>query len=130
MKGLLVIALMILLNSGPVYARWEALEKQYQPTGLETLYFDPETIHQEGTRATLWQLTDLKWNSATRFLSFKTHKEFDCKQSRVRILQVVEFSRQMGTGKTAAGYIENGSWQPVEARSLNHALWKAACGKR
>lgn len=130
MKSLLVIALLILLNAGPVYARWEALEKQYQPTGLETLYFDPDTIHQEGTRATLWQLTDLKWNSTTRFLSFKTRKEFDCEQSRVRILQVVEFSRQMGTGRSAAGYIENGSWQPVEARKLNHALWKAACGKR
>ncbi|BFU89761.1 MAG: hypothetical protein NTAFB01_09480 [Nitrospira sp.] len=130
MKSLLVIALLILLNAGPVYARWEALEKQYQPAGLETLYFDPDTIHQEGTRATLWQLTDLKWNSTTRFLSFKTHKEFDCKQSHVRILQVVEFSRQMGTGRSVAGYIENGSWQPVEAHSLNHALWKAACGKR
>ena len=130
MKRLLFIVLLTLLNSGPVHARWEALEKQYQPTGLETLYFDPETIHQEGTRATLWQLTDLKWNSTTRFLSFKTHKEFDCKQSRVRILQVVEFSRQMGTGRSAAGYIESGNWQPVEEHNVNHALWKAACGKR
>ncbi|HEU5093102.1 MAG TPA: surface-adhesin E family protein, partial [Nitrospira sp.] len=86
MKELLFIALLILLSSGPVYAGWEVLEKQYQPTGLETLYFDPETIHREGTRAMLWQLTDLKWNSTTRFLSFKTHKEFDCEQSRVRVL--------------------------------------------
>lgn len=130
MRGFGFIALLILLNSGPVYARWEALEKQYQPTGLETLYFDPTTIQQEGTRATLWQLTDLKWNSTTRFLSFKTHKEFDCQQSRIRVLQVIEFSRHMGSGKPAAGYIENGNWQPVEARNVNHALWKAACGKR
>lgn len=130
MKGFMFIALLILLNSVPVYARWEAIEKQYQPPGLETLYFDPETIHHEGTRATLWQLTDLKWNSTTRFLSFKTHKEFNCEQSRVRVLQVIEFSRQMGTGRSASGYIENGNWQPVEARSVNHALWKMACGKR
>jgi hypothetical protein len=130
MKELLFIALLILLSSGPVYAGWEVLEKQYQPTGLETLYFDPETIHREGTRAMLWQLTDLKWNSTTRFLSFKTHKEFDCEQSRVRVLQVIEFSRQMGTGRSASGYIESGNWQPVEERTVNHALWKAACGKR
>ncbi len=130
MRGFVFIALLILLNSGPVYARWEALEKQYQPAGLETLYLDPKTIQQAGTRATLWQLTDLKWNSTTRFLSFKTHKEFDCEQSRVRVLQVIEFSRHMGTGKPAAGYIENGNWQPVEAGNVNHALWRAACGKR
>jgi hypothetical protein len=130
MKELLFIALLILLSSGPVYAGWEVLEKQYQPTGLETLYFDPETIHREGTRAMLWQLTDLKWNSTTRFLSFKTHKEFDCEQSRLRVLQVIEFSRQMGTGRSAPGYIESGNWQPVEEGNVNHALWKAACGKR
>lgn len=130
MKGLAFIFLLILLDAGPVYARWEALDKQYQPTGLETLYFDPKTIRHEGTRATLWQLTDLKWNSTTRFLSFKSHKEFDCEQPRVRVLQVIEFSRRMGTGRSAAGYIENGNWQWVEERSVNHTLWKAACGKR
>lgn len=129
MKGLVFITLM-LLSSSPVYAGWVAIEKQYQPPGLETLYFDPATIHREGNRATLWQLTDIKWNSTTRFLSFKTHKEFDCEQSCVRVLQVIEFSRHMGTGRAASGYIENGNWQPVEERSVNHALWKAACGKR
>jgi hypothetical protein len=130
MEGLMFIALLILLSSGPVYAEWKIVEKQYQPTDFETLYFDPETIHREGTRATLWQLTDLKWNSTTRFLSFKTYKEFDCEQSRVRVLQVIEFSRQMGTGRSASGYIENGNWQPVGERSVNHMLWKAACVKR
>ncbi|MCS6303859.1 MAG: hypothetical protein H8K07_09350 [Nitrospira sp.] len=129
MKGLVFIVLM-LLDSGQLYAEWEALEKQYQPTGLETLYFDPGTIHRERTRATLWQLTDLKWNSTTRYLSFKTQKEFDCEQYRVRVLQVIEFSRQMGTGRSASGYIESGNWQPVEQHSGNHVLWKTACGKR
>ncbi|HEY5932687.1 MAG TPA: surface-adhesin E family protein [Nitrospira sp.] len=129
MKHLFLLTLLT-LSHGPVYAGWIAVDKQYQPTGLETLYFDPALIRRGGNRATLWQLTDIKWNSTTRFLSFKTHKEFDCERSRVRILQVIEFSRQMGTGRSAAGFIENGNWQPVEERSVNHALWKAACGKR
>jgi len=129
MKGLIFIVL-LMLSSEPIYAGWLAVEKQYQPTGLETLYFDPAAIHRDGNRATLWQLTDIKWNGTTRFLSLKTHKEFDCEQPRVRVLQVIEFSRQMGTGRSAASYIENGNWQPVEEHSLNHALRKAACGKR
>jgi hypothetical protein len=130
MKELVFIAPLILLSSGSVYAEWKAVQKQYQTAGLETMYYDPETIHRDGTRATVWQLTDLQWNSTTRFLSFKIHKEFDCAQSRVRVLQVIEFSRQMGAGRSASGYIENGNWQPVEETSINHALWKAACGKR
>lgn len=119
-----------LLSYSSVYAGWVALEKQDQPTGLETLYFDPESINRTGTRATLWQLTDIKWNDTTRFLSVKTRKEFDCERSRVRVLQVIEFSRQMGTGRSTPGYIESANWQSVEERSVNHVLWKAACGKR
>ncbi len=118
-----------LLNHNPVSAAWVSLEKPYQPTGLETVYFDPESIHRTGAHATLWQLTDLKWNSTTRFLSSKIHKEFDCEGSRVRVLQVIEFSRQMGTGRSADGYIERGNWQPIETHTSNHALWRAACGK-
>ncbi|UVT16649.1 MAG: hypothetical protein H8K04_03555 [Nitrospira sp.] len=125
----LVFVAMLILSDGPVFAGWVAVEKQSQPAGLETVYFDPETIRRNGSRATLWQLTDIQWNDTTRFLSSKTHKEFDCAQSLVRVLQIVEFSRQMGTGKSASGYIENGRWQPIETQSLNHALWQIACKK-
>ena len=118
-----------LLHDGQVYAGWLAVEKRYQPIGLETLYFDPETIRRNGIRATLWQLTDFRWNNTTRFLSTKTHKEFDCEHPRVRALQVIEFSCQMGTGRSKPGYIETGSWQPVEEPTINHAFLKAACRK-
>ncbi len=128
MKLLLFVAL-ILFSHQPVQAGWVALEKPYQPTGLETVYFDPNTIHREGGRATLWQLTDITWNSTTRFLSSKTHKEFDCERSRVRVLQVIEFSRQMGKGRSTAGYIEQGGWQPVGTGSIDHALSKVVCEK-
>ncbi len=123
----LTIALMIWAH--PVFAGWVALEKQHQPAGLETIYFDPEQIQRTGSVATLWQLTDLKWNNTTRFLSLKTHKEFDCAHSRVRTLQVIEFSRQMGSGRSRSGYIENGNWQTIGSPGVDLVLWKAACGK-
>ena len=113
--------------AGPVFAGWVALEKQDQPAGLETIYVDPDQIQRRGRSTTLWQLTDLKWNNTTRFLSLKIHKEFDCTHSRVRVLQVIEFSRQMGTGRSRSGYIENGNWQPVETRTVNDALRRIAC---
>ena len=119
----------LIIWASPVFAGWVAIEKQYQPAGLETIYFDPEQVQRTGIRVTLWQLTDLKWNNTTRFLSLKTHKEFDCANSRVRTLQVIEFSRQMGTGRSRSGYIENGNWQAIGTQGANHALSKAACGK-
>lgn len=126
MKLLFLVAL-IVFGHHPVHAGWVALEKPFQPTGLETVYFDPNTIQRKGGRATLWQLTDITWNSTTRFLSSKTHKEFDCEGSRVRVLQVIEFSRQMGTGRSTPGYIEQGGWQPVGSEGVNHALSKVVC---
>jgi hypothetical protein len=128
MKRLFLI-IMLVMGVEPVYAGWVAVEKQYQTAGLETVYFDPETIRRDRERATLWQLTDIKWNSTTRFLSSKTQKEFEGEGFRVRVRQVVEFSRQMGTGKSATGYIESGNWKPVETGTINDALWKAARGK-
>jgi hypothetical protein len=126
MKRLFFIAV-IVFSHQPAHASWVALERAYQPTSRETVYFDPNTIHREGGRATLWQLTDITWNSTTRFLSSTTHKEFDCERSLVRVLQVIEFSRQMGKGRSTAGYIEQGGWQSVGAERINHALSKVVC---
>lgn len=129
MKRLFFIA-MVVFSQHPVHAGWVAIEKQSQPTGRETVYFDPNTIHRDGGKATLWQLTDITWNSTTRFLSSKIHKEFDCEGSRVRVLQVIEFSRQMGKGRPTDGYIRQGGWQPVGAEGVNHTLSKVACKKQ
>lgn len=118
-----------LLHYGPIYAGWLAVEKQHQLIGPEALYFAQETIHRNGIRATLWQLTNLKWNNTTRLLSTKTHKEFDCEHPRVLVLQVIDFSCQMGTGRSKPGHVETGIWQPVEERTVNHAFGKEACRK-
>lgn len=126
---LCLLTVVLTVWASPGFAGWVAIEKQHQPAGLETIYIDPEQIQRTGTRATLWQLTDLKWNNTTRFLSLKTHKEFDCANSRVRTLQVIEFSRQMGTGRSRSGYIENGNWQTIGTHGVDHALFKTACGK-
>lgn len=122
------LTMALIIWTSPVFAEWVAIEKQYQPAGLETIYFDPKQVQRTDIRVTLWQLTDLKWNNTTRFLSLKTHKEFDCANSRVRTLQVIEFSRQMGAGRSRSGYIENGNWQAIGTQDANHALSKAACG--
>ena len=97
------------------------------------MYVDPDSIRREGNLVTMWQLIDFKTmqgnRSPGRFLSTKTHKEFDCAEKRLRLLAFTEFSRHMGTGIPADGYVDTGNWLPVEPESINQALWEVACGK-
>jgi hypothetical protein len=131
---------LLVLSSVPVYADWVAGEKPYLSPGLWTLYVDPDTIRREGNRVTLWQLPDYKWMKGNagmgplgfgphRFLSITTHKQFDCREKRVRLLAFTEFSRHMGTGIPMNGYVDGDNWILVEPESINEALWEVGCGK-
>jgi hypothetical protein len=131
---------LLVLSSVPAYAEWVAVEKDYLLPGLQTVYVDPDTIRREGNLVTIWQLIDFKQMQGNagmgplgfgpnRFLSTKTHKQFDCAGKRLRLLAFTEFSRGMGTGIPANGYVDHGNWIPVEPNSINQALWDVACGK-
>jgi hypothetical protein len=133
-SGLCSLIIFLFLRSIPAYAEWEAVEKDYLLPGLQTVYVDPESIRREGNLVTIWQLIDFRWMQGNprgphRFLSTKTHKQFDCVEKRVRLLAFTEFSRGMGTGMPRDGYFDKDNWLPVEAESISHALWEAACGK-
>jgi hypothetical protein len=123
----------LFLSTVPAYAEWVAVEKDYLLPGLQTVYIDPDTIRREGNLVALWQLIDFKTmqggRSPCRFLSTKTHKEFDCAGKRLRLLAFTEFSRRMGTGIADNGYVDKDNWLPVEPESINNALWEVACGK-
>jgi hypothetical protein len=130
-SALFLIAI-LLSNAGPLHAGWVALDTQYQTPRTQTIYVDPGSIKREGSRVSLWQLTDIKWLEGMltpKFLSVKVQKQFECTTMHFRVLAVVEFSRQMATGKSASGYIENGNWQQVEQQSVNQGLREVACRK-
>ena len=132
--GFWSLAACLLLNSLPVSAEWVAVEKDYLSPGLQTVYVDPDSIRREGDLVTMWQLINFKSmqgsaRGPTRFMSTETQKQFDCAEKRVRFLAFMEFSRRMGTGIPADGYVDRGNWMPVEPDSINQALWEVGCGK-
>ena len=139
-SGVASLITLLMLSTVPAYAEWVAVEKDYLLPGLRTVYVDPDTIRREGNLVTMWQLIDFKWMQGNqgmgplgfgphRFLSTKTHKQFDCAGKRLRLLAFTEFSRRMATGIPADGYVDKGNWLSVEPESINQALWEVACGK-
>ena len=133
LKQALLITLLV-LSGGPAYAEWVAVEKDYLLPGLQTVYIDPNSIHREGNLVTMWQLIDftaMQGNprGPTRFLSTKTHKQFDCAEERVRLLAFTEFSHRMGTGIRADGLVDKDNWLSIKPESVNQALREVACNK-
>ena len=131
-SGFWSLITLLLVSSAPTYAEWVAVEKDYLQPGLQTVYVDPDSIRREGNLVTMRQLLDFKWmqgsaRGPTRFMSTETHKQFDCAEKRLRLLTFTEFSRGMGTGIRADGYVETGNWLTVEPDSINQALWEIAC---
>lgn len=119
---------------------WVAVDSAYQSPSREMVYYDPKSIGRYGDLVTLWQLTDYKWMQGNasfgsfmmgphRFLSTKTHKEFDCAHNTVRLLASSEFSQHMGAGTHHAVLVSPGYEQPIEPDSINQALWELACGE-
>ncbi len=123
-----------MLSTVPAYAEWVAVERDYLLPGLQTVYIDPDSIRRERNVVTMWQLIDFKSmqgnpRGPSRFLSTKTQKQFDCVDKRLRLLAFTEFSRGMGTSIPRNGYVNKDNWLPIEAESMNHALWEGGCGK-
>ena len=129
---------LLALSGAPVNAGWVVVEKDYLDPGIQTLYVDPDSIRREGNLVTIRQLTDYKWMQGNagfgpfglgphRFLSTITRKQFNCAATLVRLLAFTEFSRAMGTGIAANGYVDQDAWLPVEPESINHALWELVC---
>lgn len=133
-SGFWVLITLLFLSTAPVNAEWVAVEKDYLLSELQTMYVDQDSIRREGNLVTMRQLIDFKWmqgsaRGPTRFLSTETHKQFNCAEKRFRLLAFTEFSHRMATGIRADGYVDTGSWIPVEPDSINQALWEVACGK-
>ena len=132
-SGFWSLITLLFLSTVPAYAEWVAVERDYFSPGLSTIYIDPDTIRREGNLVMVWQLVDFKTmqggRSPTRFLSTRTHKQFDCAEKRYRLLAFTEFTDGMGTGMPDDGYVDKGHWLPVEPESINQALWEMACGK-
>lgn len=126
-----LLIMLLVLSSGPVYAAW-VLTSGDDAAGL-AVYVDPATIRRNGSLAKMWQLYDYKTVQTVAgdsLLSMKRFNEYDCTEARTRTLGYTWFSGHMGAGNVVYSTTEVQQWEQVALRSINQALWKAACSKK
>ena len=129
MTGLLLFILFF-LTSGPAFADWMSFGESDSGT---TVYADPTSMRREGDLVKMWVLFDFKavrTKDGVSYSSAKAHMEYDCAKPRYEGHTVIYLSGNMGSGNILDRSSAKSMWIRISPGSLDHDLWKLACGKR
>jgi hypothetical protein len=122
--------LTLLVSSGPACAEWMSLGASDSGT---TVYADLATMRREGDLVKMLGLFDFKTKQTkvdVSYLSAKAQMEYDCAELRFEGHTVMYFSGNMGNGQLLDHSSGKGKRIRVVPGSLDHDLWKLACGKK
>ena len=122
--------LTLLVSSGPACAEWMSLGASDSGT---TVYADLATMRREGDLVKMLVLFDFKTKQTkadVSYLSAKAQMEYDCAELRFEGHTVMYFSGNMGNGQLLDRSSGKGKRIRVVPGSLDHDLWKLACGKK
>lgn len=112
----------------PVAAEWRSLGD----AGNAEVFVDPTTIVRKGDTATMWSIYALKSPASAgnaTYVSLKREDEFDCKEPRMRGLQIAAHPEPMAAGQAVMTEKRATPWNAVTPQSIGEKLWKLACGK-
>lgn len=122
--------LTLLVSRGTACAEWMSFGASDSGT---TVYADPATMRREGDLVKMLVLFDFKTKQTkadVSYLSAKAQMEYDCAEQRFEGHTVMYFSGNMGNGQLLDRSSGKGKRLRVAPGSLDHDLWKLACGKK
>lgn len=113
----------------PSGAEWLLVDRNANAT----VYVDRGSLQRTGDTVRLWVLDDLKMahtRGAETYLSSRAQEEHDCTNERFRLVALVRFAGQMGTGKVVYERTVESNWASIPKGTLAQSVWKYACGKK
>lgn len=128
MMRAMCVAFLSTLCCFPAMADWRSLGD----VGTAELFVDPASIVRTGDTVTMWSIYALKTPGtvgAATYVSLKRQDEFDCKDSRIRGIQIAAYPEPMAEGKAVSSEKGTAGWAAVTPQSTAEKLWKVACGK-
>ncbi|HRQ05064.1 MAG TPA: hypothetical protein PK580_03775 [Nitrosomonas halophila] len=136
----IILSVVLAFFCGSVAAEWTLLMSDTVRTeapgtvaGRGTkVFIDKNSITREGTRATMYTLTDYEsplMVGGKRQLSTKSLDEYDCENRKYRTLAYYWYSRHQAKGDLVYDDTAPGRMLPVIDGSTIEDAWKIACGK-
>jgi hypothetical protein len=130
----LILLTLLTLSTLPAYGAWVEVNQDIEEG--QTVYVDPESIRRK--RVDLVEMSVL-YDSKTAqptvgkvYLSRKVQNEYNCKEDMKRMISVIEYGGNMGTGTVvymASPLFSATKWMPVRG-GVAEKLLKVACGKK
>ncbi len=126
-----ILMLLLVAASSSAMAEWVKV----LTSDIDTTYAELTTIQREGNTAKMVSLFDYKKVQKTRngvtYRSIIEPGEYDCKEEKIRVLNFSVHSKNMGGGKVISSefFSSSDEWIPLDTDSVDHILWKFACGK-
>ena len=115
-----------------VWAEWE----QVSVGSSATTYADPATMKREGNRRRIWIVRDLNkieylMSSPDKgFLSIQNLMEIDCKEDKLRSLQLTFFRLGMANGEAILSFpVEDGNWSYIAPNTVDRGVLEYACSR-
>jgi len=99
-----------------------------------TIYVNISTMQRGGNTVKMQNLSDYraaqKAKNGIIFLSTIEPGEYDCKDKKIQALSLSLYSKNMGGGNIVYSESFPKVWIPANTDSIDHILWKFACGKK
>lgn len=122
----------LFMSVGPACAEWRFVDKADHHEYV--VYVDPDTIRRNGEVVQMWALLDFEVTQvepSPPYLSVKAHREIDCTEERIRLLAMMAFSGNMGSGEVVYRYSDSHDQGiSVEPGSVAESLWTFVCDEK
>lgn len=122
------MTVLTLASVGATAAEWTAMGDN----GQAEIYIDKTSIARSGNTAKMWSLQELKTPGSAAgaaYVSLKRLDEYDCKEPRMRGVEIAAFPQPMAQGSAVASEKGSGAWTAVAPDSASEAMRKIACAK-
>jgi hypothetical protein len=134
----LILLLTLMFISINALAEWIQIG---EPTEImNASYADSESIKGKNTNlVSMWVLYDFKTEQkivgrkffsarVDKFLSEKLHKEYDCTNRKLQIVQIIDYANNRGTGEVTYNQTFSNTWDKVPPHSYSEIEWNLVCG--
>jgi hypothetical protein len=125
-NSLKAILIMLLLTNPAKAAGWEKVASTLNDDSV--FYIASESIKKSGSHRIVWEVVNYSDPGAGGFKSIKVEHEYDCAQSRVRILYGTTHSELFAKGKVLFVLPKTPSaWRSFHQETIAHIIQQRVC---